>query len=119
LGNKTTGAHYHHQVRASGDWRDGTLYDGKSASYMYDSRFSPGPELSSKELSDHTPQGVAWWKNWDGKGNDLLLVSTCGKGKAHIVGLDPKAGDKTVGTVDMTSSRGAATRTKRTPVPSR
>jgi hypothetical protein len=77
------------------------LYDGKSASYMYDSRFRPGPDLSSKELSDHTPQGVAWWKNWDGNGNDLLLVSTYGRGKAHIVGLDPKAGDKTVGTIDI------------------
>jgi hypothetical protein len=77
------------------------LYDGKSASYMYDARFKPGPELTSKELSDHTPQGVAWWKNWDGKGNNLLLVSTYGKGKAHIVGLDPTAGDKTVGTVDI------------------
>jgi hypothetical protein len=43
---------------------------------MYDSRFRPGPDLASKELSDHTPQGVAWWKNWDGKGNNLLLVST-------------------------------------------
>ncbi|MDQ1057301.1 hypothetical protein QFZ23_001202 [Arthrobacter globiformis] len=41
-----------------------------------DSRFRPGPDLTSKELSDHTPQGVAWWKNWDGKGNNLLLVST-------------------------------------------
>jgi len=77
------------------------LYDGKSASYMYDARFKPGPELTGKELSDHTPQGVAWWKNWDGKGNDLLLVTTYGKGRAHIVGLDPRAGDKTVGTVDI------------------
>jgi hypothetical protein len=77
------------------------LYDGKSASYMYDSRFKPGPELTGKELRDHTPQGVAWWKNWDGKGNNLLLVTTYGKGRAHIVGLDPKAGDKTVGTVDI------------------
>ncbi|MDQ0617256.1 hypothetical protein [Arthrobacter globiformis] len=59
------------------------------------------PDLSNKELSDHTPQGVAWWKNWDGKGNNLLLVSTYGKGKAHIVGLDPNAGDKTVATVDI------------------
>lgn len=53
-----------------------TVYDGKSASYMYDERFKPRPNLSSQELSDHTPQGVAWWKNWDGKGNDVLLVST-------------------------------------------
>ncbi|NYD77969.1 hypothetical protein [Arthrobacter cupressi] len=75
------------------------LYDGKSASYMYDARFKPGPELTDKELSDHTPQGVAWWKNWDGKGNNLLLVTTYGKGGAHIVGLDPTDRTKTVGTV--------------------
>jgi hypothetical protein len=83
-----------------------TVYDGKSASYMYDERFTPGPNLSSQELSDHTPQGVAWWKNWDGKGNDLLLVSTYGKGAAHIVGLDPKAKGKTVGTVDIEPRNG-------------
>ncbi|MBT2520493.1 hypothetical protein [Arthrobacter sp. ISL-28] len=77
------------------------MYDGKSASYMYDERFKAGPDLTKEELSDHTPQGVAWWKNWDGKGNDLLLVSTYGKDGAHIVGLDPKAEGKTVGTVDI------------------
>lgn len=38
---------------------------------------------------------------YDGKGNDLLLLTTYGKGKAHIVGLDPKAQNKTVGTVDI------------------
>ncbi len=93
------------------------LYDGKSASYMYDERFKPGPDLTTKELSDHTPQGVAWWKNWDGKGNDLLLVTTYGKGKAHIVGLDPKAGTRQWG--PLTSSRGTTRSNRPTPVPSR
>ena len=87
------------------------LYDGKSASYMYDERFKPGPGLTSQELSDHTPQGVAWWKNWDGKGNDLLLVTTYGKGKAHIVGLDPKAQNRTVGTVDIEPRNGTEQQT--------
>lgn len=87
------------------------LYDGKSASYMYDERFKPGPGLTAQELSDHTPQGVAWWKNWDGKGNDLLLVTTYGTGKAHIVGLDPKAQNKTVGTVDIEPRNGTEQQT--------
>lgn len=87
------------------------LYDGKSASYMYDARFKPGPELTDKELSDHTPQGVAWWKNWDGKGNNLLLVTTYGKGRAHIVGLDPTDRTRTVGTVDIEPRNGAESQT--------
>jgi hypothetical protein len=87
------------------------LYDGKSASYMYDSRFKPGPELSDRELSDHTPQGVAWWKNWDGKGHDLLLVTTYGKGGAHIVGLDPADRTRTVGTVDIKPRNGTEAQT--------
>jgi hypothetical protein len=81
-------------------------YDGDSASSMYDRRFTPGPELTRKELSDHTPQGLAWWENWDGKGNDLLLVTTYGKDKAHIVGLDPRSDASTVGTVDIEPKQG-------------
>lgn len=89
------------------------LYDGKSASYMYDKKFKPGPTLSDKELRHHTPQGVAWWKNWDGEGHDLLLVSAHGSGndKAHIVGLDPREQSKTVGTVVIDSRPGDAKQT--------
>lgn len=63
-----------------------TVYDGKSASYMYDERFKPRPNLSSQELSDHTPQGVAWWKNWDGnpaagtRSASTAWVIQCGHG---------------------------------------
>ena len=81
-------------------------YDGKSASYMYDKRFHPGPDLRYSELTQFTPQGLTYWKDWDGKA-DLLLATAYDSGTrdAIIVGLDPKRNDKsaTVGVVQVES----------------
>ncbi len=78
------------------------FYDGESASYVYDEKFGPGPTIPG--LTTHTPQGVAAWKNWDGNGEDLLLVTSYQDGKdAHLIGIDPKSG-KHIGTVAIAES---------------
>ena len=91
---------------ATSDRVDGE-YDGKSASYMYDERFQAGPDLRYSELSQFTPQGLTYWKNWDDKA-DLLLATAYDSGTrdAIIVGLDPKRNDKsaTVGIVRIESN---------------
>ncbi|MGW0227088.1 hypothetical protein ACWDWO_02140 [Actinopolymorpha singaporensis] len=83
--------------------RTARLYDGPSASYLYDRRFSPGPTIPHEELRHHTPQGVAWWGDWNGKGDDLLLVSAHDQGDAngHLIGLDPREPGKVVGIVAL------------------
>jgi hypothetical protein len=82
-------------------------YDGKSASYMYDRKFRPGPDLRYSELVQFTPQGLTYWKDWDGKA-DLLLATAYDSGTrdAIIVGLDPRHDDKsaTVGVVQLESN---------------
>lgn len=82
-------------------------YDGKSASYMYDRKFRPGPDLRYSELTQFTPQGLTYWKDWDGTA-DLLLATAyeTGTRDAIIVGLDPKHNDKTatVGIVQLESN---------------
>lgn len=84
------------------------FYKGPSASVAYDKRFSEGPRLSPPKLSTHTPQGVAWWQDWDGRGNDLLLISAhAHKGdtaRSQIIGLD--ANGRTVGVVDIARVEG-------------
>jgi hypothetical protein len=91
---------------ASSGREDLDEYDGKSASYMYDDRFGPGPDLRYSELSQFTPQGLTYWRNWDGDA-DLLLATAydVGTRDAIIVGLDPKRDDKaaTVGVVQVES----------------
>ncbi len=91
---------------ATSDREDLDNYDGKSASYMYDDRFRSGPDLRYSELSQFTPQGLTYWKNWDGEA-DLLLATAydVGTRDAIIVGLDPKRDDKsaTVGVVQVES----------------
>ncbi|NYH90500.1 hypothetical protein [Actinopolymorpha rutila] len=83
--------------------RTARLYDGPSASYLYDRRFSPGPTVPHSELRHHTPQGVAWWDDWNGKGDDLLLVSAhnAGDTNGHVIGLDPRTPGKVVGIVAL------------------
>lgn len=84
--------------------KDAGFYDGKSASYKYDERFTQAPEIPKAELDGHTPQGAATWSNWDGKGNDLLLVAAYGANgaDAHLIGIDPSG--KHVGTVAIAES---------------
>ncbi len=83
------------------------LYDGPSASYLYDRRFRLGPSLPTDELSHHTPQGVAYWTNWNKKGDDLLLVSAHGSSGAHLMGLNPRTSE-VVGIVNLGSTHAGA-----------
>ncbi|RRO13728.1 hypothetical protein EIL87_22340 [Saccharopolyspora rhizosphaerae] len=80
--------------------QEASFYDGLSAGYTYDEKFSAGPGIPG--LPEHTPQGLAGWNDWDGSGNDLLLVTAYGKdgNNAKIYGVDPKSG-KTVGDVEI------------------
>ena len=91
---------------ATSDRENLDRYDGKSASYMYDDRFGSGPDLRYSELTQFTPQGLTYWKNWDGEA-DLLLATAYDTGtrSAIIVGLDPKRNDKssTIGVVQVES----------------
>ncbi|MEV5536953.1 hypothetical protein AB0L13_08830 [Saccharopolyspora shandongensis] len=82
---------------------DGPFYSGPSASEAYDKAFGKGPAVPG--LDKYTPQGLASWHDWDGSGNDLLLVTSYGeKGQdARIIGIDPKSG-KHVGTVAIAES---------------
>ncbi|MBB5154322.1 hypothetical protein BJ970_001856 [Saccharopolyspora phatthalungensis] len=91
------------QCESSASGKDGAFYRGPSASYVYDRAFGKGPAVPG--LDKYTPQGISPWYNWDGSGNDLLLVTSYGaKGQdARIVGIDPKSG-KHVGTVGIAES---------------
>ncbi|MBC9821382.1 hypothetical protein [Terrabacter sp. MAHUQ-38] len=63
----------------------GQFYAGPSASRVYDwvdvssqttRRFHPGAPIPAGLLDEHyVPQGIAAWPNWDGTGEDLILVS--------------------------------------------
>jgi hypothetical protein len=77
-------------------------YQGGSVSKLYDEVFHPGPEMPY--LSKYSPQGLATWWNWDGKGHALILLGEYHLGhKSYIVGIDPVTG-KHVGTVKIAPS---------------
>ncbi|TCO13902.1 hypothetical protein EV652_12563 [Kribbella steppae] len=79
-----------------------TFYDGPSASYKYDARFSNSASIPN--LSTHTPQGAGTWYNWDGSGKNLLLVASYRTGAdSQIYGIDPSTGS-TVGVVAIAES---------------
>lgn len=79
-----------------------TFYDGPSASYKYDARFSNSASIPN--LSTHTPQGAGTWYNWDGSGKNLLLVASYRSGAdSQIYGIDPATGS-TVGVVAIAES---------------
>ncbi|MFI6678521.1 hypothetical protein [Kribbella sp. NPDC050470] len=79
-----------------------TFYDGPSASYKYDARFSNSASIPN--LSTHTPQGAGTWYNWDGTGKNLLLVGSYRTGAdSQIYGIDPATG-ATVGVVAIAES---------------
>jgi len=78
------------------------FYDGPSASYKYDARFSNSASIPN--LSTHTPQGAGTWYNWDGTGKNLLLVASYRDGAdSQIYGIDPSTGS-TVGVVAIAES---------------
>lgn len=57
---------------ASGD----PFYNGPSASRVYDAHFRLGVPIPAGLLDGrYDPQGVAAWSNWNGTGEDLLLIS--------------------------------------------
>ncbi|MCI2423601.1 hypothetical protein MOQ72_39970 [Saccharopolyspora sp. K220] len=88
------------ESNASGE---GAFYSGPSASDVYDKAFGKGPAVPG--LDEYTPQGISTWSDWDGSGNDLLLVTSYGEPgqDARIIGIDPKTG-KHVGTVAIAES---------------
>lgn len=77
-------------------------YNGRSVSRLYDQVFRPGPEIP--HLSGWIPQGLTVWRNWDGKGNTLVLLGMYREGaKSFIVGINPATG-RHVGTVRIKAS---------------
>ena len=79
-----------------------TFYDGPSASYKYDARFSNSASIPN--LSTHTPQGAGTWYNWDGSAKNLILIGAYRDGAdAQIYGIDPSTGS-TVGVVAIAES---------------
>jgi opacity protein-like surface antigen len=68
-----------------------TFYDGPSASYKYDARFSNSASIPN--LSTHTPQGAGTWYNWDGSGKNLVLIASYrDAADSQIYGIDPSTG---------------------------
>ncbi|WP_410789066.1 hypothetical protein [Kribbella sp. C-35] len=79
-----------------------TFYDGPSASYKYDARFSNSASIPN--LTTHTPQGAGTWYNWDGSGKNLILIAAYREGAdSQIYGIDPSTGS-TVGVVAIAES---------------
>ena len=76
----------------SSSGKSASFYSGPSVSYAYDRRFSATKAIVPN-LDTHTPQGVAMWHNWDGKGHDLLLVTAYRDGaRAYVHGIDRATG---------------------------
>lgn len=79
-----------------------TFYDGPSASYKYDARFSNSASIPN--LGTHTPQGAGTWYNWDGSGTNLILMASYREGAdSQIYGINPATG-ATVGVVAIAES---------------
>ncbi len=77
-------------------------YNGKSVSRLYDKVFRPGPEIP--HLDGWVPQGLTVWRDWDGKGNTLVLIGMYRPGaKSYIVGVNPRTG-RHVGTIRVKAS---------------
>ncbi|HEX8081226.1 MAG TPA: hypothetical protein VF557_13535 [Jatrophihabitans sp.] len=76
----------------------GPFYPGPDASIAYDRAFSRSFPLPG--LDTHIPQGVATWRNWDGKGHNMFLMASYHPGQnARIYGIAPGGG--LVGTVEI------------------
>jgi hypothetical protein len=77
------------------------FYPGKSASATYNEKFAqvgedPLPYLRDIDLGNDywIPQGLGYWANWDGQGNDLLLVAAYQEHADSIIyGIDPATGE--------------------------
>lgn len=72
---------------------DAPFYPGESASEIYDERYSQGAGVPYLD-DGFTPQGLAYWQDWDGSGGDLLLVTAYKSGQdARIYGIEAGSGD--------------------------
>ena len=89
------------------------LYRGPSASRIYDwinpsiqvsARFSPGVDIPVGLLGGrYVPQGLASWSNWNGRGEDLLLISAYHDGNGN---KDPDGSSAVFGVVANGSRAG-------------
>lgn len=73
---------------------------GGDATPYYNSIFSPAKQkISPTVLDTYVPQGLATWKNYYGKGHDLLVYTAYreldGAGRAVIQGVDQRDGSLT------------------------
>lgn len=83
------------------DDEDGAFYPGDAASETYEQLFEKSFALP--HLSSHVPQGITVWKNWNGKGQTILIVSMYRKvddveKDSYLVAIDPVTG-RHLGTV--------------------
>jgi hypothetical protein len=77
-------------------------YQGLSVSALYDALFHPGPAMPY--LHSYIPQSLATWHDWDGQGNDLLLLGEYGEHEdSYLVGINPDSG-AVLGTVRVAPS---------------
>ncbi len=68
-----------------------SFYPGPSASMTYDALFSQAGAIPY--LSTHTPQGMTTWSNWDGSGDDLVLLAMYrDNADSYLVAIDPITG---------------------------
>src|SRR5581483_8132855 len=78
-------------------------YDGGSVSALYDRLFQPA-EPTVPYLDRYVPQSLLAWDDWDGSGENLMLLGMYRAGSpSYLVGLDPDTG-RPLGTVLVRSS---------------
>ncbi len=81
----------------------GAFYPGDAASETYEDTFVKG--FAIPHLSTHVPQGITFWKNWNGKGQNVLIMSMYRKvddveKNSYLVAFDASNG-KHLGTVEV------------------
>lgn len=81
----------------------GAFYPGPAASAVYESLFAKG--FAIPHLSTHVPQGIATWEDWNGKGQDILVIGMYRKvgfsaKNSYLVAIDPATG-RHIGTVEV------------------
>lgn len=86
----------------AGDEPAGAFYPGPAVSAAYEAAFVRGPAIP--HLRTHTPQGLTVWEDWEGAGQDLLLLGAYREGEpSYLIGIDPDTGEH-VGTVQVPES---------------
>lgn len=68
------------------------FYPGPSASATYDATFHDGVAVPAGLLDNHyTPQGLAYWNDWNGTSEDVLLISAYHDANSNKVPDGPSA----------------------------